>query len=56
MRELTFAIDYASGADPIMDVFLDYPSLVAHSLDGFVTADRFWRIERVAGPAAAATT
>lgn len=50
MRELTFAIEYAPDADPIMDVFLDYPSLVAHSLDGFVTEDQFWRIERISGP------
>jgi predicted DNA binding protein len=50
MRELTFAIEYDSGADPLMDVFIDRPGLRAHSIDGFVTADRFWRIERIAGP------
>lgn len=50
MREFTFAIEYEPGADPVMDVCIEYPSVVAHSLDGFVTADRFWRIERIAGP------
>ncbi|MFD1513381.1 helix-turn-helix domain-containing protein [Halomarina rubra] len=53
MREFTFEIQYEHGADPLMDVFLDYPELVAHSLDGCVAADWFWRVERVRGPAAA---
>ncbi len=52
MREFTFAIEYDQGADLIMDVFIDYPALVAYSIDGFATADRFWRIERIAGPEA----
>ncbi|WP_423744977.1 helix-turn-helix domain-containing protein (plasmid) [Haladaptatus sp. SPP-AMP-3] len=53
MREFTFAIEYEVGSDPIMDVFIDHPSVVAHSLDGFVTEDRFWRIERISGPRSA---
>lgn len=53
MRELTFAIEYEPGADPIMDVFIDEPSVVAHSLDGVIAEDRFWRIERVSGPESA---
>ncbi|MCO8246662.1 MULTISPECIES: helix-turn-helix domain-containing protein [unclassified Haladaptatus] len=53
MREFTFAIEYEAGADPIMDVFIDHPTVVAHSLDGFVTEDRFWRIERISGPQSA---
>lgn len=53
MRELTFALKYEPGADPIMDVFAEYPSLVSHSLDGVVTSERFWRIERFTGPEAA---
>lgn len=51
MREFTFSIEYEQGADPIMDAFIDAPDAAARSLDGFVTADRFWRIERVSGPA-----
>jgi hypothetical protein len=53
MRELTFAIEYERGADPIMDVFIDHPDLRAHSIDGFVTTDRFWRVERLSGPESA---
>lgn len=29
MREFTFSIDYEAGTDPMMDVFIDHPSLVA---------------------------
>lgn len=50
MREFTFAIEYDAGADPVMDVCIEHPSVVAHSLDGFMTGDRFWRIERILGP------
>ena len=50
MREFTFAIEYDAGTDPIMDVCIEHPSVLAHSLDGFVTGDRFWRIERISGP------
>lgn len=50
MREFTFAIEYKRGADPIMDVFIEHSEAVAYSLDGYVTADRFWRIERISGP------
>lgn len=53
MREFTFAIEYDQEADPIMDIFINSPSLVAHSLDGFVTEGRFWRIERFSGPQSA---
>lgn len=49
MREFTFGIEYEREADPIMDIFIDNPTMVAHSLDGFVTDDRFWRIERISG-------
>lgn len=53
MREFTFAIEYDSGTDPITDVFIEYPETVARSLDGYVTTDQFWRIERISGPAGA---
>ncbi|EMA51136.1 helix-turn-helix domain-containing protein [Halococcus thailandensis] len=49
MREFTFTIEYERGTDPIMDAFIDDPDAVARSLDGFVTEERFWRIERIAG-------
>lgn len=51
MREFTFTIEYERGADPIMDVFIDDPDAIARSLDGFVTENRFWRIERIIGSA-----
>jgi len=50
MREFTFAIEYESGADPIMDIFIEHPETVARSLDGHVTTEQFWRIERISGP------
>ncbi|MFB6102652.1 MAG: helix-turn-helix domain-containing protein [Haloplanus sp.] len=53
MREFTFSIDYETGADPLVDVFLDHPALVAQSLHGCVTEDQFWRVERFIGPTAA---
>jgi len=53
MREFTFDIVYESGADPVMDVFIEHPTLVAEALQGCVTADSFWRVERLTGPTAA---
>ena len=53
MREITFEIEYGTETDPVMDVFIEHPDLIAHSLDGCATADRFWRIERITGPTAA---
>jgi predicted DNA binding protein len=50
MREFTFGIEYETNADPVMDVFIDYPDVLAHSLDGCVTEDHFWRAERITGP------
>ena len=53
MREFTFDIVYDRGADPVMDVFIEHPTLVAEALHGCVATDRFWRIERLTGPTAA---
>jgi hypothetical protein len=53
MREFAFDIVYETGADPVMDVFIEHPTLVGEALHGCVTEDRFWRIERLIGPAAA---
>jgi hypothetical protein len=33
-----------------MDVFIDHPETVARSLDGYVTTEQFWRVERISGP------
>lgn len=45
MRELAITLDYEPGADPVTDVFIDHPDLVAQALDiavsgGLVRADR----------------
>jgi len=53
MREFTFDIVYEVGADPVMDVFIDHPTLVAEALHSCVTEDSFWRVERLTGPTAA---
>ncbi|MBP2252342.1 helix-turn-helix domain-containing protein [Halobacterium sp. KA-4] len=53
MRELTFAIEYEHGADPVMDVFIEHPRASAHSLDAVVDEDAFWRMEHATGPGAA---
>jgi predicted DNA binding protein len=53
MREFTFRIDYEAGVDPVMDVCIDHPSLVARGLHGCVNDEYFWRVERFSGPATA---
>ena len=55
MREFAFDIVYETGADPVMDVFIEYPTLVGEALHGCVTEDSFWRVERLTGPTAALT-
>lgn len=50
MRELTFTIEFESGADPLMDRFIEQPELAADAVAACVRRDRFWRIERFAGP------
>jgi predicted DNA binding protein len=51
MREFTFSIVYEPETDPLMDRFIDEPSLTAVSFDGCVSEDRFWRLERFSGTA-----
>jgi len=53
MREFTFDVEYEAGADPVMDVFIEYPTLVAEAVHGGVTEDAFWYVERLIGPTAA---
>ena len=45
IREFTFNIDYEAGTDPMRDVFIDHPSLVARGLHGCVNDEDFWRID-----------
>lgn len=53
MRELTFELEYDTGADPLMDVFIESPSLSSDGIASCVRRDRLWRLERFVGPAAA---
>lgn len=50
MRELTFELTFEKGADPLMDVFIEYPSLSAEGMASCVQRDHLWRIERFVGP------
>lgn len=50
MRELTFALEFKSGVDPLMDVCLEFPQLRADSIGSAVRRDRFWNVERFVGP------
>ncbi|SDD12658.1 HTH DNA binding domain-containing protein [Natrinema hispanicum] len=50
MRELTFALEYQDGVDPVMDAFMEYPTLSSDSIASCVRRDRLWCIERFVGP------
>jgi predicted DNA binding protein len=49
MREFEFTVTFEPGADDLMDVFFEYPSLSARSSTCFTTDDRMWRIDHVKG-------
>lgn len=53
MREFAFTVEYESGSDRLMDVFIDHPGLMARTVTCSVTADSVWRIDRLTGSAAA---
>jgi hypothetical protein len=53
MREMTFELEYQQGADPLMDVFIESPSLSANAITSCISRDRLWRIERFDGPSSA---
>lgn len=50
MREFEFTVHYEPGADDLMDLFIDTPSLHARSQACFANAASMWRIDRIAGP------
>ncbi len=53
MREFTFDIRYERGADPLMELFTEYPELRSRTIAG-TTGDRsVLRVERFSGPALA---
>jgi len=51
MREFEFTVHYEPGADDLMDLFIDSPSLSARSRACFANEVAMWRIDHVAGPA-----
>jgi predicted DNA binding protein len=53
MRELTFALEFDTGADWVMDTFMEYPRLSSDSIASCVRRDRLWQVERFVGPTAA---
>ncbi len=50
MREFVFRVEYERGVDPIMDVFMEYPSAHARTLTCHVSKSGVWRIDRIGGP------
>lgn len=50
MREFVFRIEYERGVDPIMDLFIEYPSAHARTLTCHVSKSGIWRIDRIGGP------
>jgi hypothetical protein len=53
MREFVVTLAYDRGQDPVMDVFLDHPELVASAVDISVGAGGLTRVDRLSGPPAA---
>jgi hypothetical protein len=53
MREFVFTIEYETGADPTMDVFIEHPAAHARTITCQVSEHGMWRLERLAGPEAA---
>ena len=50
MRELVVTLSYDRGVDPVTDVFVDEPGLVATSVDVSVTDERLARVDCPSGP------
>jgi predicted DNA binding protein len=53
MREFAFTVEYESGADRLMDSFIEYPELAAKTVTCSVTPQSIWRVDRLTGPAEA---
>ena len=51
MKEFEFSIRFTAGADPVMDLFQEYPTLRLRNATCTVTGDSMWRIDHVDGPA-----
>ncbi|QLG50707.1 helix-turn-helix domain-containing protein [Natrinema halophilum] len=53
MRELTFTLEYEDGVDPLMDTFIENPTLSSESIASCVRRDRLWSLERFFGSSSA---
>lgn len=49
MREFVFALEYASGTNPVADVLANRPDTTIRSLSCHVTSESLWRVDRVTG-------
>lgn len=50
MREVVFTVEYETGADLLMDLFIDNPDLHARSMEVHATSEAVWGIDKVVGP------
>lgn len=50
MREYVIRLTYEKGVHPVMDVFIQYPDMIAKSLDIAASLDGGWRVVRITGP------
>ncbi|ADJ16695.1 helix-turn-helix domain-containing protein [Halalkalicoccus jeotgali] len=50
MREFVFTIEYETGADEVMDLFIDHGDLYARSMEINATSEAVWGIDKVVGP------
>jgi hypothetical protein len=53
MREFVVTLAYDRGVDPVVDVFIDHPALVATATDISLTPGGLTRVDRLSGPPAA---
>ena len=50
VREFVFTVEYESGADEVMDLFIEHPDLRARSMEVHATSESVWGIDKVVGP------
>ncbi|KAA9400108.1 hypothetical protein Har1130_15105 [Haloarcula sp. CBA1130] len=55
VKEFEFNIQFTVGADPVMDLFHEYPTLRLRNATCTVTENAMWRIDHVDGPTDAIT-
>ncbi|QLC35044.1 helix-turn-helix domain-containing protein (plasmid) [Halarchaeum sp. CBA1220] len=50
MREFAFTVTYERGVDELMDVFIENPGLVSHTVSCHASEHTMWRVDEVTGP------